>query len=69
MLGELFTLEVPEISENVITIMVWRVIQECVQKLLLKPMMGVLIGACVGMRGSGPAVSSELNNERVDVIL
>ncbi len=72
MLIELFRIEVPEIQEEVIEI------RGCARdpgsraKIAVKTNDGRIdpVGACVGMRGSRvQAVSNELNNERVDIIL
>lgn len=72
MLVELFRIEVPEIQEEIIEI------RSCARdpgsraKIAVKTNDGRIdpIGACVGMRGSRvQAVSNELANERVDIIL
>lgn len=72
MLIELFRIEVPEIQEEVIDI------KGCARdpgsraKIAVKTNDGRIdpVGACVGMRGSRvQAVSNELGNERVDIIL
>lgn len=72
MLAELFRIEVPEIGEGVIEIM--DVAREPGQraKVAVKTNDGRIdpIGACIGMRGSRvQAVSNELGNERIDIIL
>jgi len=72
MLIELFRIEVPEIQEELIEI------RSCARdpgsraKIAVKTNDGRIdpVGACVGMRGSRvQAVSNELANERVDIIL
>jgi len=72
MLVELFRIEVPEILEELIDI------RSCARdpgsraKIAVKTNDGRIdpVGACVGMRGSRvQAVSNELGNERVDIIL
>ena len=72
MLVELFRIEVPEIQEEVIEI------RSCARdpgsraKIAVKTNDGRIdpVGACVGMRGSRvQAVSNELGNERVDIVL
>lgn len=72
MLVELFRIEVPEIQEELIEI------RSCARdpgsraKIAVKTNDGRIdpVGACVGMRGSRvQAVSNELGNERVDIIL
>ncbi|TXR51858.1 transcription termination factor NusA [Reinekea thalattae] len=72
MLVELFRIEVPEIQEEIIEI------RSCARdpgsraKIAVKTNDGRIdpVGACVGMRGSRvQAVSNELGNERVDIIL
>ena len=72
MLIELFKIEVPEISEEVIEIRAAARDPGSRAKIAVKTNDGRidLIGACVGMRGSRvQAVSGELANERVDIIL
>lgn len=72
MLVELFRIEVPEIQEELLEI------RGCARdpgsraKIAVKTNDGRIdpVGACVGMRGSRvQAVSNELGNERVDIIL
>ncbi|MFT4674421.1 MAG: N utilization substance protein A [Reinekea sp.] len=72
MLIELFRIEVPEIQEELLDI------RACARDPGLRAKIAVKtndkridpIGACVGMRGSRvQAVSNELGNERVDIIL
>ena len=72
MLIELFKVEVPEISEEVIEIRSAARDPGSRAKLAVKTNDGRIdpVGACVGMRGSRvQAVSGELGNERVDIIL
>lgn len=72
MLIELFKIEVPEISEEVIEIRAAARDPGSRAKIAVKTNDGRIdpIGACVGMRGSRvQAVSGELANERVDIIL
>ncbi|MCP4597736.1 transcription termination factor NusA [Neptuniibacter sp.] len=72
MLIELFRIEVPEISEEVIEIRAAS--RDCGSraKIAVKTNDGRIdpVGACVGMRGSRvQAVSNELGGERVDIVL
>ena len=72
MLRELFKLEVPEVAEQVIEI--YAVAREpgSRAKIAVKTNDGRIdpVGVCVGMRGARvQAVTSELNGERIDVIL
>jgi N utilization substance protein A len=72
MLIELFKIEVPEISEEVIEIRGAARDPGSRAKIAVKTNDGRIdpVGACVGMRGSRvQAVSGELSNERVDIIL
>jgi N utilization substance protein A len=72
MLVELFKIEVPEISEEVIEIRAAARDPGSRAKIAVKTNDGRIdpIGACVGMRGSRvQAVSGELGGERVDIIL
>jgi N utilization substance protein A len=72
MLSELFKIEVPEIGEQVIEIMGAARDPGSRAKLAVKTNDGRIdpIGACVGMRGARvQAVSSELNGERIDIVL
>ncbi len=72
MLVELFKIEVPEISEQVIEIKAASRDPGSRAKIAVKSNDGRIdpVGACVGMRGARvQAVSGELNNERVDIIL
>lgn len=72
MLIELFRIEVPEISEEVIEIRAASRDPGSRAKIAVKTNDGRIdpIGACVGMRGSRvQAVSNELGGERVDIIL
>ena len=72
MLIELFRIEVPEIAEEVIEIKGAARDPGVRAKIAVKTNDGRIdpVGACVGMRGSRvQAVSGELNNERVDIIL
>ena len=71
-LVELFKIEVPEIGEEVITIMGAARDPGSRAKIAVKTNDGRVdpIGACVGMRGARvQAVSNELNGERVDIVL
>jgi len=72
MLIELFKIEVPEISEEVIEIRGAARDPGFRAKIAVKTNDGRIdpVGACVGMRGSRvQAVSGELSNERVDIVL
>ena len=72
MLVELFKIEVPEISEGVIQIRAAARDPGSRAKIAVKTGYQRIdpVGACVGMRGSRvQAVSNELDNERVDIIL
>ncbi len=72
MLIELFKIEVPEISEQIIEIRAAARDPGSRAKIAVKTNDGRIdpVGACVGMRGSRvQAVSGELANERVDIIL
>ena len=72
MIIELFKIEVPEISEQVIEIRSAARDAGSRAKITVKTNDGRIdpVGACVGMRGSRvQAVSGELGNERVDIIL
>lgn len=72
MLIELFRIEVPEIAEEVIEIKGAARDPGVRAKIAVKTNDGRIdpVGACVGMRGSRvQAVSGELNNERVDIVL
>ena len=72
MLIELFKIEVPEISEEVIEVRAAARDPGSRAKIAVKTNDGRIdpIGACVGMRGSRvQAVTGELNNERVDIVL
>lgn len=72
MLIELFKVEVPEISEQVIEIRAAARDPGSRAKIAVKTNDGRIdpVGACVGMRGSRvQAVSGELGGERVDIIL
>ncbi len=72
MLVELFKIEVPEISEQVIEIKAASRDPGSRAKIAVKSNDGRIdpVGACVGIRGARvQAVSGELNNERVDIIL
>lgn len=72
MLIELFRIEVPEISEQVIEIRAAARDAGSRAKIAVKTNDGRIdpVGACVGMRGSRvQAVSGELANERVDIVL
>ncbi|MEH6606696.1 MAG: transcription termination factor NusA [Pseudomonadales bacterium] len=69
---ELFRIEVPEIAEEVIEIRAAARDTGSRAKIAVKTNDGRIdpVGACVGMRGSRvQAVSNELDNERVDIIL
>jgi N utilization substance protein A len=71
-LVELFKIEVPEIGEEVITIMGAARDPGSRAKIAVKTNDGRVdpVGACVGMRGARvQAVSNELNGERIDIIL
>lgn len=72
MLIELFKIEVPEISEEVIEIRSAARDSGSRAKIAVKTNDGRIdpVGACVGMRGSRvQAVSNELDGERVDIVL
>jgi len=72
MLIELFKIEVPEISEQVIDIRAAARDPGARAKIAVKTNDGRIdpVGACVGIRGSRvQAVSNELDGERVDIIL
>jgi len=72
MLIQLFKIEVPEISEDVIEIKAAARDPGSRAKIAVKTNDGRIdpIGACVGIRGSRvQAVSNELNGERVDIVL
>jgi N utilization substance protein A len=72
MLIELFSIEVPEVAEDVIEIRAAARDPGARAKIAVKTNDGRIdpIGACVGMRGSRvQAVSNELGGERVDIIL
>ena len=72
MLIELFKIEVPEISEEVIEIKGAARDPGLRAKIAVKTNDGRIdpVGACVGMRGSRvQAVSNELGGERVDIVL
>ena len=72
MLVELFKIEVPEISEEIIEIKGAARDPGSRAKLAVKTNDGRIdpVGACVGMRGSRvQVVSNELANERIDIIL
>lgn len=72
MLIELFKKEVPEIAEEVIEIRAVARIPGQRAKIAVATNDGRIdaVGACVGMRGSRvQAVSSELENERIDVLV
>jgi transcription termination/antitermination protein NusA len=69
---ELFKIEVPEISEEVIQIKSAARDPGMRAKIAVKTNDGRIdpVGACVGMRGSRvQAVSNEINGERVDIVL
>lgn len=72
MLIELFRIEVPEISEEVIEIRAAARDPGSRAKIAVKTNDGRIdpVGACVGMRGARvQAVSNELDGERVDIVL
>lgn len=72
MLVELFKIEVPEISEQLIEIRGAARDPGLRAKIAVKTNDRRIdpVGACVGMRGSRvQAVSTELNNERIDIVL
>ncbi|WP_111641037.1 transcription termination factor NusA [Marinimicrobium alkaliphilum] len=72
MLVELFRIEVPEIAEDVIEIKGAARDPGLRAKIAVNTNDGRIdpVGACVGMRGSRvQAVSNELGNERVDIVL
>jgi N utilization substance protein A len=72
MLIELFKVEVPEVSEQVIEIRAAARDPGSRAKIAVKTNDGRIdpIGACVGMRGSRvQAVSGELDGERIDIVL
>ncbi|MEX2129895.1 MAG: transcription termination factor NusA, partial [Pseudohongiellaceae bacterium] len=72
MLIELFKIEVPEISEEIIEIKAAARDPGSRAKIVVKTNDGRIdpVGACVGMRGSRvQVVSNELANERIDIIL
>jgi N utilization substance protein A len=72
MLIELFKIEVPEISEEVIEIRSAARDPGSRAKIAVKTNDGRIdpVGACVGMRGSRvQAVSGELDGERIDIVL
>ena len=72
MVTELFNIEVPEINEDVIEIRGIARDAGSRSKIAVKTNDGRIdpVGACVGMRGSRvQAVSSELGNERIDIII
>ena len=72
MLVELFRIEVPEVSEEVIEIRAAARDPGSRAKIAVKTNDGRIdpVGACVGMRGSRvQAVTSELGNERVDIVV
>ncbi len=72
MVTELFSIEVPEINEDVIEIRGVARDAGSRAKIAVKTNDGRIdpVGACVGMRGSRvQAVSSELGNERIDIII
>jgi len=72
MVTELFSIEVPEINEDVIKIRGVARDAGSRSKIAVKTNDGRIdpVGACVGMRGSRvQAVSSELGNERIDIII
>ncbi len=71
-LSELFSIEVPEIGEEVIEIRAAARDAGSRAKIAVKTNDGRIdpIGACVGMRGSRvQAVSNELSGERIDIVL
>lgn len=73
MLIELFRIEVPEIAEDVIEIRAVARDPGSRAKIAVKTNDGRIddpVGACIGMRGARvQAVSNELQNERIDIIL
>ncbi len=72
MLIELFKIEVPEISEEVISLKAAARDPGSRAKIAVSTNDGRIdpVGACVGMRGSRvQAVSNELGNERIDIVL
>jgi len=72
MLVELFKIEVPEISEEVIELKCAARDAGSRAKIAVHTNDGRIdpVGACVGMRGSRvQAVSNELGNERIDIVL
>jgi N utilization substance protein A len=72
MLIQLFTIEVPEIAEEVIEIKAAARDPGSRAKIVVRTNDGRIdpVGACVGMRGSRvQVVSNELANERIDIIL
>src|SRR5690606_32988917 len=72
MLIELFKIEVPEISEEVISLRAAARDPGSRAKIAVTTNDGRIdpVGACVGMRGSRvQAVSNELANERIDIVL
>ena len=72
MLVELFKIEVPEIADGVIEILGCARDPGSRAKIAVKTNDGRIdpVGACVGMRGSRvQAVSNELGNERIDVVV
>ena len=72
MVTELFSIEVPEINEDVIEIRGVARDAGSRSKIAVKTNDGRIdpVGACVGMRGSRvQAVSSELGNERIDIVI
>ncbi len=72
MLVELFSLEVPEVAEEVIEIRAAARDPGSRAKIAVKTNDGRIdpVGACVGMRGSRvQAVTNELGGERVDIVL
>jgi N utilization substance protein A len=72
MLIQLFTIEVPEISEQVIEIRGAARDPGSRAKIAVKTNDGRIdpVGACVGMRGARvQAVSNELDGERIDIVL
>ena len=72
LVGELFTQEVPEISEGTIEIKAIARDPGYRSKIAVKTYDGRIdpVGACVGMRGSRvQAVSNEIGNERIDIFI
>lgn len=72
MLSELFRIEVPEIAEDIIELKAAARDPGSRAKIAVKTNDGRIdpVGACVGMRGARvQAVSNELSNERIDIIL